>query len=369
MISGDIQLEVFGSAPLTLTGANTYSLRTFINSGAKLALSGAGSVASSLVVLGGNATFNISHITSSTSVQDLENDNSGNVVLLGGKSFTLSAATTTGFSGTFEGSATQASHLTIDLGATAGDYSLANATFTSWTNAGDTIVINGNSRVNDLFGSNQTDVLFGGAGDDILTGGAGVHYLDGGLGGDTLNGTGGVSLADYQDADAGQTINLLNSLLNAGDAAAGDTYVNIHRVLGSSHNDTIAGDNAGDVFSGGAGNDTIVGGAAADRIVGGLGADTLTGGGDANAFQYNFATEGGDTITDFSAAKGDHITISTLASVAICRAAGRSIPISSWSAPTAAIGQFLWNASASTLSWDVDGTGPKAAVEIPYSRA
>ena len=243
---------------------------------------------------------------------------------------------------------------------------------------GNVVNFDGSSETNGKFvfqGGAGGDTFIGGAGDDLLSGlggddqlngGGGVNSLDGGLGADKLDGTGGLSTADYHDADQGQTIDLLNPSLNAGDAAAGDTYIAIHRVLGSSHNDKVSGDNQGDVLNGGAGDNSIVGGARADALVGGLGADTLTGGGGADTFQYNFATEGGDVITDFSAAQGDHLAIWHLGF-------GGGLPSSgsldtqqfvAGTAPTAAIGQFLWNSSASTLSWDVDGTGSRAAVQI-----
>ena len=173
------------------------------------------------------------------------------VVALEGKSLTVTAAEVSQFDGIFQGSATAASHLTIDVAFA--NYSLANAVFQTWTNAGNSIVLRGNAQNNTLTASSQTDKLFGGAGVDTLIAGAGVHYLDGGLGGDVLNGTGGTSFADYEDADAGQTVNLLNPGLNVGDSAKGDTYTSIHRVLGSTHDDTITGDNAGDILNGGAG--------------------------------------------------------------------------------------------------------------------
>src|SRR6185436_17620165 len=45
--------------------------------------------------------------------------------------------------------------------------------------------------------------------------------------------------------------------------------------------------------------DKIVGNGHDNVITGGGGADTLTGGGGHTTYQYNAASEGGDTITDF----------------------------------------------------------------------
>ncbi|WP_311270058.1 calcium-binding protein [Sphingobium sp. WCS2017Hpa-17] len=50
----------------------------------------------------------------------------------------------------------------------------------------------------------------------------------------------------------------------------------------------------------GDGTDILIGGAGADSLTGGLGADRLTGGGGNDIFAWATASEGGDTITDFT---------------------------------------------------------------------
>jgi Ca2+-binding RTX toxin-like protein len=127
-----------------------------------------------------------------------------------------------------------------------------------------------------------TNRIYGKAGDDTLVGGSGVNYLDGGAGGDNLNGWFSVNTyASYADAPAtgglGVTVNLLKAWLNTGDAA-GDVYLNIHKVQGSAYADAITGDNAGDFLLGGAGGDTITGGAGVDHLYGQAGNDTLIAG-------------------------------------------------------------------------------------------
>ncbi|MFN5560982.1 MAG: beta strand repeat-containing protein, partial [Opitutaceae bacterium] len=64
--------------------------------------------------------------------------------------------------------------------------------------------------------------------------------------------------------------------------------------------DTLTGGAGADSLTGGAGADSLVGGAAADTITGGAGSDTLTGGTGADVFQFDLASEGADTITDFT---------------------------------------------------------------------
>ena len=89
-------------------------------------------------------------------------------------------------------------------------------------------------------------------------------------------------------------MNLLNSALNAGDAA-GDTFVFISNVQGSQFNDTLIGDNNNNVLNGWGTHDN--------------GGDVLTGNGGAD----NFVFSGGRvTVTDFHHADGDKIDLSNL---------------------------------------------------------
>jgi Ca2+-binding RTX toxin-like protein len=119
--------------------------------------------------------------------------------------------------------------------------------------------------------------------------------LEGGPGADQLIGQFlGSDTASYQHATASVTVNLLNSALNAGDAA-GDTFVFISNVQGSQFNDTLIGDNNNNVLNGWGTHDN--------------GGDVLTGNGGAD----NFVFSGGRvTVTDFHHADGDKIDLSNL---------------------------------------------------------
>ena len=258
-----------------------------------------------------------------------------------------------------------------NTGDAAGD-SYTNIHNVQGSNSADTIVgDNAGDRLyglggNDLIaGGGGNDYLYGGAGTDTLVGGAGTDYLDGGAGADALNGTNGTSYATYGDATTGVTVNLLTPGSNTGDAA-GDSYTNIHNVQGSNSADTIVGDNAGDKLYGLVGNDSLTGGSGNDYLCGGAGADTLTGGAGADRFVYASASEGGDTITDFSVAQGDLISISHTGFGGGLPASGAlpAADLVNGTTATLATGQFLWNSASSTLSWDSDGTGAGAAVTI-----
>ena len=138
------------------------------------------------------------------------------------------------------------------------------------------------------------EAVRGSAFNDTLTGN-GNSVLEGGPGADQLIGQFlGSDTASYQHATASVTVNLLNSALNAGDAA-GDTFVFISNVQGSQFNDTLIGDNNNNVLNGWGTHDN--------------GGDVLTGNGGAD----NFVFSGGRvTVTDFHHADGDKIDLSNL---------------------------------------------------------
>lgn len=133
---------------------------------------------------------------------------------------------------------------------------------------------NGNDRIH---GNAGHDTLYGQAGDDSLFGGTGNDYLIGGAGGDYLDGGAGTDWAQYNQATAAVQADLGNSGNNSGEAA-GDTYVSIENLYGSTYNDTLRGDAAGNALWGNAGNDRIFGLGGNDVIMGEAGHDSLVGG-------------------------------------------------------------------------------------------
>ncbi len=146
--------------------------------------------------------------------------------------------------------------------------------------------LGGNDTVN---GNDGADTLTGGEGNDILNGGAGDDTLEGGPGADMLDGGPGSDTASYQHSAAAVLVRLHDArAVRLGDAQ-GDTLTNIEHLVGSEHNDILAGDGGDNVLRGGGGHDDLYGGPAGgddemygdngdDRIFGGRGNDTLTGG-------------------------------------------------------------------------------------------
>jgi Ca2+-binding RTX toxin-like protein len=119
--------------------------------------------------------------------------------------------------------------------------------------------------------------------------------LIGGAGADALNGGTGFDTASYQNATASVNASLLTPSGNTGDAA-GDTYIAIESLYGSSFNDTLEGDanvnnlydcDGADTLKGGGGNDNYLVNGSNDTIV------ELAGGGTSDTVY--FYAQGSDT--------------------------------------------------------------------------
>jgi Ca2+-binding RTX toxin-like protein len=135
-----------------------------------------------------------------------------------------------------------------------------------------------------IFGSAAADTLSGGAGDDGLDGGAGDDWLNGGAGRDHIEGGDGRDTASYAGATGAVVARLYNGLMGEGDAA-GDRYVSVEDLEGSSFNDHLYGDDKGnslwgrdgvDALFGLKGNDVLLGGKGADMLFGDQGSDTAS---------------------------------------------------------------------------------------------
>jgi hypothetical protein len=143
---------------------------------------------------------------------------------------------------------------------------------------------------------------------DLTAGAATVSATTGS--GQTMIIKGGNTLTIADTAGTGATITAANySVASGGLTLTGGagkdiltaSSVSATQIDGAGDNDTINGGGAGDTLNGDAGNDTISGGGGDDIITGGTGTDTLTGGaGDDDFFMSTLATNGADTITDFT---------------------------------------------------------------------
>lgn len=172
---------------------------------------------------------------------------------------------------------------------------------------GDDIILAG--RDNDLLdGGAGNDQLRGNEGDDTLLGGDGNDVLAGGVGADVLNGGAGIDRVEYTyGTNAGVTANLGDSSINTGDAA-GDTYIDIENLYGTSFEDTLSGDAGNNRIDGRVGDDMLFGGEGNDYLIGGAGDDVMNGEGGNDLL----LGQAGADIYQFDAAHGtDRIIIFT----------------------------------------------------------
>lgn len=134
----------------------------------------------------------------------------------------------------------------------------------------------GSAGVNIIRGRNGADQLSGRDGNDWLDGGFGDDILNGGAGADTLIGGDQSDTASYVDSIKGIQVDLSYVFRNTGQAA-GDTYLSIEDLEGTSFSDKIYGDGNANTLTGGKGADWLLGRAGDDRLLGGNGDDVLDG--------------------------------------------------------------------------------------------
>jgi Ca2+-binding RTX toxin-like protein len=258
--------------------------------------------------------------------------------------------------------------------------------------SGNDTIIGSDNWAGDLRGGAGDDTLTAGDLGDILTGGAGKDTLTGGTGDDTFVISGkndttdvfaGGGGTDTLKATAAVTLNGLNTVTSSIEVWEGanakvsitgtaanetfdlsnlDTVTNLAFVDGGAGNDTLIGtDNWANVLRGGAGNDRIQGGSQVDTLTGGAGNDT---------FVFVDAAQGRDVFTDFGS--GDKLEIAkaafagglellangTLADASYLVVGAGAV------ADNATHGQFIYDTTTDILSWDADGTGGGAVVEI-----
>lgn len=183
---------------------------------------------------------------------------------------------------------------TVTVGTALASLTTGNVTFAD----GSRLVVGENTT--GVAGDDSGHALAGGPGNDQLQGLGGNDTLAGGAGGDRLDGGAGIDYAIYVGAPGAVLASLAAPAQNSGDAA-GDSYVSVEGLIGSSFNDTLVGDNGvndlqgrdgNDYLQAGGGNDTLAGGSGDDQLEGGAGADVLDGGAGFNYARYYYSTAG-----------------------------------------------------------------------------
>jgi VCBS repeat-containing protein len=189
----------------------------------------------------------------------------------------------------------------------------------------------GDAGYNRIYGNAASNIIDGGAGADQMTGGQGADvYIVDDAGDQTIELAGEGS--DTVRASLSWTLGAnLESLVLTGVAANGTGNGEANTLTGNESgnvlmgldgNDKLIGNGGEDRLVGGAGSDNLGGGTGNDLIEGGAGNNVLTGGTGADIFKFGVESvrlSGSsalalqtDQVTDFSAAEGDHIDLSSI---------------------------------------------------------
>jgi Ca2+-binding RTX toxin-like protein len=223
--------------------------------------------------------------------------------------------------------------------------------------------IEGDSYANVLRGQDGDDDLFGGYGNDTLEGGAGYDHLYGESGRDTL--IGGTSSDVYYVDDAGDRIveragegndsvyTIVNYALTPG---AEVEYLSIRNLF-----DTTAISLRGNEFA-----NQIVGNQGDNRIAGGAGSDRLYGNGGHDGFVFDSPLDAAtnvDVIGDFNVNDdGIHLENQIFGAFAHGPLAAERFVIGP--AALDASDTLIYNPANGALLYDVDGSGPGAAIQF-----
>lgn len=232
----------------------------------------------------GDVLSGIANLTGSLLNDTLSGDNNANYLsgLDGNDSLTGGAGGDTidgGNGSDFVNYLTSASAVNINLGlgsASGGDAQ------------GDVLI-----SIESIRGSAGNDTIIGGSSTNIIIGAAGADLLDGGGANPIVN-------LSYSGSSAGVDVSLVRGTGIGGDAQ-GDVFVNFDWLIGSSFNDTLAGNANANVLNAAAGADVLKGDAGADTWAGGGGIDTADYTASTAGVNVNFTTNvgsGGDAAGD-----------------------------------------------------------------------
>ena len=251
---------------------------------------------------------------------------------------------------------------------------------------------------------NDADMLYGDAGNDTLTGGGGNDTLDGGTGTDTAMFSGAKDqYSIIRNADGSVTITDMRATGDGTDvlkdiqfAQFGDQLLDLSRsvsppppppppgpvsltLIGTARVDRLTGADGNDVLKGLAGNDVLKGLSGNDKLYGGAGKDVLYGGAGQDIFvfdaKFNKKTNL-DKIADFNV-KDDTLWLENSLfkankSLYAAIKKGSEAKPAKMASKFFTVGDkakdandfFLYDKKTGVLSYDADGSGSKAAVEI-----
>jgi len=241
-----------GSATMVGNGGADWVTYQYVTSGATVTLGGSNGGAAANDRLSG-----VVNIIGSSLADRLIGDTSSNSFLPGSGADYVDGGSGTGID-TVSYAADAVSH-TINLQTYSGG-TFIGGTSTGGQAAGDLlfnieVILGGNGGDTIIGYRDSATTIYGGTGADLLKGGTAADYFDGG----TSTATGIVDVVSYDNSPVGLTINLNTTSLSTG-YAAGDTYVNIEKILGSTLADTFIGGTTASLSA------TMDGGTGADWI-------------------------------------------------------------------------------------------------------
>jgi len=236
-------------------------------------------------------------------------------------------------------------------------------TYTGTANGDIIYGLAGNDTISGLGGN---DLVDGGDGANSLSGGDGDDTLVAGAGNDILTGGAGVDTVSYATAATAVAVNLTTTTQQNTVGSGRDTITLVENAIGSALNDTLTGSTAANRLAGGAGNDVLNGGAGNDTLVGGLGNDTLTGGAGLDFILFDTAPSATnrDTISGFATVDD---TIQLAGSVYTALGALGNLSAGAFNfgiAATESDDRIIYNTASGALSYDADGLGGAAAIQI-----
>ncbi len=205
-------------------------------------------------------------------------------------------------------------------------------------------------------------LIFTGIGSFSGTGNSGANTLSGGAGDDTLAGLGGDDT--YLVANTGDTI--IEAAGGGADTvrtslAAYTLPANVENIVYTGATGFSGVGNAeANGIEGGAGADFLSGLGGNDILIGGSGADILLGGAEADQFRYNGGETGYDRILDFTVGV-DKIA---LANTGFTHTATIDYIATGAPVATSSNSTFLYDVNSGILSYDADGNGTVAAVQL-----
>ncbi len=219
-----------------------------------------------------------------------------------------------------------------------------------------------------LTGNALANTITGGADDDTIDGAAGADTMIGGLGNDTFHvDHAGDQVTELTGDGTDTVVSTISYALSAEVEKLIGSGSGALRLIGNALNNAVIGADGKDRLEGGDGNDTLNGGSGNDVLIGGKGKDVFVFasklGTSKTDRKVNF-----DTISDFKLQE-DKIHLDNAIFTKLKKTGKLSKGFFSIDKANDKNDYIIYNKSKGVLSYDVDGSGGKKAVEFAKVKA